>query len=837
MSMGVAVFAFLCHCFVLMLSLRESSGSQDILGPSLSVRDGESLVSARGKFELAFFSDGSSKNWYLGIWYYKMNPRTIVWVANRDNPLNDSSGTLKIGDDGNLILLDRMERVAWSTSAQNISTNRTVAQLLDSGNLVLRDESKTEGNLWQSFDHPSDTLLAGMKLGFNRYLTSWKSSNDPSPGQFTYSVNGYELPQLVIREGSVNKFRSGPWNGVGFSGIPTIPNLVFNPRTVVTSGEMFYDYGLGNESTTTRSVISYSGEVQRYVWSSSLGWLLIYTLPSDPCDVYGKCGSDGVCTMSNTRICSCLPGYIPKFSQDWEMNVWSGGCVQKHILNCSKGEGFKELKGVKVPDFPNFWISTSVTLKDCEAECLKNCSCTAYANSNVSGKGSGCLLWYGDLVDVRQFARSGNQNLYVRVSASDLGSKNEKQLVAVTVSVSVTVVILFAAFLIIWRRRKKAQDYSFRHVNHEILDLTFPIPSFVALNRKQLCFHHCSVLASYFTATIGQLPTGQQIAVKRLSKDSKQGPEEFKNEVILIAKLQHRNLVRLLGCCTEGEERMLIYEYMPNRSLNSYIFDGTRNSLVWRRRFNIIVGIARGLLYLHRDSRLTIIHRDLKASNVLLDHEMNPKISDFGIARAFGGDQISEKTRRVIGTYGYMSPEYIMDGLFSMKSDVYSFGVLVLEIVSGKRNRMFYHPDHDLNLLGHAWKLWTEGNPLELLEQVKEEDQLPLSEVLKCLQVGLLCVQRRPEDRPTMASALLMLDGESVMLPQPKQPGFYSEGILDEAQYPLARRLISTSNEATISLLEGRTSKDSSIDAIVSGLSPNQLDMDDYRFIKVPYDC
>ncbi|KAK3023726.1 hypothetical protein RJ639_042736, partial [Escallonia herrerae] len=283
------------------------------------------------------------------------------------------------------------------------------------------------------------------------------------------------LKRRLRREGSVKRFRSGPWNGVGFSGIPTIPNLVFNPRAVVTSWEMFYDYGLENDSTTTRSVISYSGEVQRYVWSSSLGWLLIYTLPSDPCDVYGKCGSNGVCTMSNTRICSCLPGYIPKFSQDWEMHVWSGGCIRKHILNCSKGEGFKELEGVKVPDFPNFWISTSVTLNDCEAECLKNCCCTAYANSNVSGRRSGCLLWYGDLVDVRQFARSGNQNLYVRVSASDLGTKNEKQLVVAMVSVSVTVVILFAAFLMIWRRRKQAQGRkSETHAGDEE-DLELPI--------------------------------------------------------------------------------------------------------------------------------------------------------------------------------------------------------------------------------------------------------------------------------------------------------------------------------------------------------------------------
>ena len=421
------LFTKLVILFSHVIFILRISTAVDTITANQQIKDGETVVSAGGSFELGFFHLGTSEKQYLGIWYKEVTPRTVVWVANREFPVTDSPGVLQVTDHGSLVILDGSNRLIWSS---NSSARNPTAQLLDSGNLVIKsgNDRDPENFLWQSFDYPGDTLLPGMKQGRNRvtgldrYLSSWKSSDDPSKGAFTYGFDPSGYPQLFLRSGSDVIFRSGPWNGLRFSGFPELrPNPVFNYSFVFNEKELYFTYKLVNSSVLSRLVLNPNGNVQRSIWIGRTNrWTVYSTAYKDDCDSYAICGAYSTCNIIRSPRCGCMKGFVPKFQQEWDTMDWSNGCIRKTPLDCRKGDGFVKYSGFKLPDTRNSWFNESMNLKECEAMCLRNCSCTAYTNSDIRGGGWGCLLWFGGLIDVRELNENG-QDFYIRMAASKLG--------------------------------------------------------------------------------------------------------------------------------------------------------------------------------------------------------------------------------------------------------------------------------------------------------------------------------------------------------------------------------------------------------------------------------
>ncbi|PKA63687.1 G-type lectin S-receptor-like serine/threonine-protein kinase B120 [Apostasia shenzhenica] len=820
-------------------ALPSSGGAASSLGPGQSLADGATIVSPGGVFELGFFSPGRSNNRYVGIWYHNFPTTTILWVANRENPVVSGSGSIAVATDGNLVVLDGGRRVLWSSNVSSLSSPESTAELLDTGDLLLNNSGELA---WQSFDHPSDAYLPGMKVGLdlitgvNHVFTSWRSTDDPAQGNFTLGIAPDLSTQIFVWDSGKPRWRSGRWNGQVFIGIQNmVPTYIygFKLNNFEQEKKMYFYYDEFNSSHLY--VLMPDGVVRHLVWGErTKSWYQFWAQPVTECEIYNRCGNFAGCVDGEdgrSPACSCLKGYVPA------ANGTAGGCVRRMPLQCEKNsssgsgepDGFYLMQGVKLPDLSD-WDSDSLNASQCEKSCLRNCSCKAY--SFVTG--IGCLIWARDLMDIHIFSGGGGggNDLFLRLAGSEFDVKVKSRLYVIVIVVLLTVGFS-AGSACLWRKCKKRVDESLCRRSRAaavvdegggadrsrgfsaVIDVHGPekrekshdvaLFSFETIARATKSFSPANMLGEGGFGPVykGVLPGGQEIAVKRLSGSSGQGMDELKNEVLLVAELQHRNLVKLLGFCIRREHKILVYEYMPNRSLDSLLFDPCKQQLLnWKTRYSIIEGIARGLLYLHRDSRLRIIHRDLKASNVLLDKEMNPKISDFGMARIFGVDSHESATKRVVGTYGYMSPEYAMQGFFSVKSDVYSFGILLMEIISGKRNSSYYNPELSLNLIGYAWKAWNEDKVTELVDPGMK-GSWSMREVSRCLNVGLLCVQDRANDRPTMASVMSMLEGENGVHPTPREPRFAADvSPCERGSSSFNQNIVSTN--ASITMLMGR---------------------------------
>ncbi|KAL6844012.1 hypothetical protein ACP4OV_025685 [Aristida adscensionis] len=772
-----------------------AAGVTDTISKGRNVTDGEVLVSAGGTFTLGFFSPGVSTKRYLGIWF-SVSSDAVCWVANGGLPVNGNSGVLVVSATGSLLLLDGSGKAAWSSNSTTSSS--AAAQLLDSGNLVVRDRGSAT-ILWQSFDHPSNTLLSGMKLGKNLwtgaewYLTAWRAADDPSPGAYRRVLDTGGLPDLVVWQGgaaATKTYRTGPWNGRWFSGVPEVSSyadLVTFQVTTTSPGEISYGYVAKPGAPPTRVVVTEAGVAKRLVWDASRrAWQTFFTGPRDVCDAYGRCGAFGLCDAgaAAAAFCGCLPGFSPASPPAWSMRDTSGGCRRNVALECGGGgggggngtattDGFVVVRGVKLPDTDNATVDMGATLEQCRARCLGNCSCLAYAAADIRGGDvpSGCVIWTG-VVDLRYVDQG--QDLYLRLAKSELPpapappSRPFPTAIVVGASTAGVAVLIVLLVLVVIRRRRRPAISAAHGTQPSSPPTTVPSVELSNLKTATGDFSESNIIGrgGFSVVYEGHLPDGKKVAVKRLIRSilADQGSEAFMREVRVMSKLKHTNLVQLLYYCEDGDERILVYEFMKNRSLNLYIFGRDprlRALLNWERRLEIIRGVAKGVAYLHGLSE-EVIHRDLKPSNVLLDDNWRPKIADFGTAKPFVVDQTDPT---LVQTAGYTAPEYATERHLTLKCDIYSFGVVLLETISGERNRT------TPMLLNNAWESWNQRKVNELLDSaVAQPEPELLYELERCVQIGLLCVQQSPEERPTMSAVVAMLNNYNSTIRPPKRP-------------------------------------------------------------------
>ncbi|CAA3001029.1 G-type lectin S-receptor-like serine threonine-kinase At4g27290 isoform X1 [Olea europaea subsp. europaea] len=399
------------------------------------------------------------------MWYKKIKVKTVVWVANREIPVSNTSGiVLKVIEPGLLVLLNESNGgIIWSSyTSRHVKT--PVAILLDSGNLVLKDANDDgQGNfLWESFNNPTDTLLPGMKLGWNFitgmevYLSPWNNNDDPSSGDFTNHLDPSGYPQLVMKRGPDVVFKTGPWNGLRYSGMPNLrKNSIFKFGVVINKNEAYYAYELLG-SIISRYAVSPSGVAERWIWiSRTQSWVVYITAPTDNCDIYKVCGAYGSCNIGNSPVCGCLDRFLPKDPEGWDRADWSAGCDRRTSLNCQNGDVFLKYSGIKLPDTQYSWFNKSMTLDECKVVCLKNCSCMAYSQLDISKGGSGCLLWFKDLIDIRQLSEAG-QDIYIRMASSELELKGRnKKVLELSLSLSIGMILLGLSLMLYLRRRKK----------------------------------------------------------------------------------------------------------------------------------------------------------------------------------------------------------------------------------------------------------------------------------------------------------------------------------------------------------------------------------------------
>ncbi|CAN1232107.1 G-type lectin S-receptor-like serine/threonine-protein kinase At2g19130 [Linum perenne] len=716
----------------------------DVINSTQSLTGNQTLVSAGGVFELGFFKPGKSERYYIGIWYKQVSPQTVIWVANRYSPVSDRfSSELKISDDGELALFDGgANDTTWSKSTYLSYTYNSSSSV--SWTKEISSYYQLMGRRLLLHFHLLRSGRASTSLGIPGFLVA-RLDSTRLLDQMHFSLHGRteKIPLQNERYITFSEYNR-----------TQIDKIVEeeSDRKIQQLYSM-HKSKYSNDYLLSRYVVDAGGLIQLLIWlDSAKQWMPIWKYPRSKCGIGGYyCGAYGSCTEKSSPVCHCLKGFVPRTQDDYSSDFFYSGCYRRSPLQCQNPDWFLPYYNVRLPDYPK--ITSAASSQDCETACFGSCSCNAYSYDEKKQ----CFHWYGLFFNLQEDVPNGT-TIYIKLAASEFSSSDKNNKFAIMIGSVVGSIVLLLVLVL--------------YINLRWRDHIMPSPKnlmegFLAA----FTYRHLKIYTKNFSCKLGEggfgsvykgtLPDSSVVAVKKLESINFRRAENHKQflaEVRTLGAIQHLNLVGLRGFSSDNNTMMLVYDYMPNGSVASHLFKGNDDSniLDWKMRYNIALGTARGLAYIHEKCRECIIHCDIKPDNVLLDSEFQPKVADFGMAKLFGRD-FSRVITTLRGTIGYLAPEWISGEAITAKADVYSYGMVLLELVSGMRNSQRHV------CVGHYFPVWVAnvlnegGNVADLLDP-KLQGNADVEELERVCRVGVWCIQDDESQRPTMSQVVYFLE-------------------------------------------------------------------------------
>lgn len=787
-------FGVLVSTLALCLPLSSSSTTFTRLSKDSYVTVGDALVSTpKGVFEAGFFSVGDNA-YCFGIRYTeRYDPSTtIVWMVNRDRPVNKRYTKFSLTKKGNLVLIDAGQLTVWTSNT--ISESPAQLQLHDNGNLIL-NTSNGDKIIWQSFDYPTDTLLPHQLLTESASLVSSRSSTNHSSGYYKLYFDNDNILRLMYKGPEITSvFWPDPWLNSWEGGRSTYNNskvaMFDSSGRFHSSDELkFNTSDYGGIPTQRRLTLDVDGDLRIHsLNTASKTWEVSWQAVSNPCNIHGICGGNSLCTYSpyTGRICTCLPGHKMKNLTDW-----TDGCVPDFQHSCSGGNTsvFLQLPHVEFYGF-DFGFFQNYTLEGCESLCLQYCDCKGFQYK--FDPGSGTYNCYPKTIMFNGYRSIGFEYpIYIRLP-KDTSVSQEKPLQDFSLQCKGQVTPLEGTY---GRKHQHGSVKSFFWSTCAVgvFEITCLLAYFfrtrmqssssiqgyhlqVATGFRKFTYSELKKATGNFSNEIGRGGGGivfkgvlsdNRVAAIKCLKEANQGEAEFLAEVSIIGRLNHMNLIEIWGYCAEGKHRLLVYEYMEHGSLRKNLH-GSSN-LDWKKRYEIALGTAKGLAYLHEECLEWVLHCDVKPENILLSDDYHPKVADFGLSKLLIRDDIvNSNFSRIRGTRGYMAPEWVFNLPITSKVDVYSYGIVVLEMVTGRSpsggpvnsDSGGMEPRGLVNWVRENWhpsNRKSSQTQLLLDPGMNMNGECDVEKMATLIEVALQCAEEDKEARPTMSQVVDML--------------------------------------------------------------------------------